>query len=100
MAVARLIRVVTGIVCAVIVAAILLRLLSANPHNALVAHFHDAARALVGPFNNVFSPSDATTALAINWGLAAVVYLAIGHALAGLIGRISPRAVRRMRPVA
>ena len=100
MAVTRLIRVVAGIVCAVIVVAILLRLLSANPHNVVVSHVHDAARALVGPFNNVFSPRGAKTALALNWGLAALVYLAIGHMLARLIGRVSPHRVQRMRPVA
>ena len=100
MAVARLVRSVAALVVAVIVAAILLRLFSANPHNAVVSHVHDAARTLVGPFNNVFSLRDANAALALNWGLAALVYLSAGHALATFIARTSPRGVRRVRPVA
>ncbi len=100
MAVARLIRSVAALVVAVIVAAILLRLLSANPHNAVVSHVHDAARTLVGPFNKVFSLRNANTALALNWGLAAFVYLSVGNMLATLIARSSPRGLRRVRPVA
>jgi hypothetical protein len=100
MAVARLIRLMAALVVAVIVAAILLRLTSANPHNAVVSHVHDAARTLVGPFSNVFSLRDPQAALAVNWGLAALVYLLAGHALARLIARTSPRTLHRVRPVA
>jgi hypothetical protein len=99
MALARLIRVIAGIVVTVIVAAILLRLLSANPHNAIVSDIHDAARALVGPFANVFSPGGAKASLAVNWGLAALVYLIAGHLISGLLARASLRGLRRMRPV-
>jgi hypothetical protein len=100
MALARLIRVIAGVVVAVIVAGILLRLLSANPHNAIVSDIHDAARALVGPFKNVFSPGSAKASLALNWGLAAIVYLIAGHLIARLVARTTPRGLRRMRPVA
>ena len=100
MAVARLIRLVAALVVAVIVVAIVLRLLAANPHSAVVTHVHDAARALVGPFSNVFSLRDPKAALSVNWGLAAVVYLVAGHLLAGLIARSSPRGLRRVRSVA
>ncbi len=100
MAVARLIRLTASLVVAVIVAAVLLRLLSANPHNAFVSHVHDAGRALVGPFGNVFSLHNAKAALAVTWGLAAVLYLIVGHMLARLIARTSPRGLRRVRPVA
>ena len=100
MAVARLIRLVAGIVVAVIAAAILLRLLSANPQNAVVSHVHDAARTLVGPFANVFRLGGAKAALAVNWGLAAIVYLIAGHLLARLAGRTAPRRLGGMRPVA
>ena len=44
MAFARLIRTLAGLVAAVIVAAILLKLLSANPHNVIVSDIHDAGR--------------------------------------------------------
>jgi len=100
MAVARLIGVVTSVVVAVIVVGILLVLLGANPHNTVVSHVHDAAKTLVGPFANVFALHNAKAALAVNWGLAALVYLIVGHAIASLIARAAPRRYGRLRPVA
>lgn len=100
MAVARLIRGIAGIVAAIIVAAIVLRLLSANPHNTIVSDIHDAAAWLVGPFKSIFSVGSAKASMAVNWGLAAVVYLAVAHLLAGLIMRTPRRGFGRVRPVA
>jgi hypothetical protein len=37
------IRTVAGVVAAIIIAAILLRVLGANPHNTVVSDVHDAA---------------------------------------------------------
>jgi hypothetical protein len=101
MAIARLIRTVAWIVAAIIVAAIVLRLLSANPHNTVVSDIHDAGAWLVTPFKNIFSLSSAKATMAVNWGLAAVVYLAVAHLLASLIMRTPRRSFgRRVRPVA
>jgi hypothetical protein len=100
MAVARLIRLIVSVVVTVIVAGILLRLLSANPHNVIVSDIHDAAQALVGPFKNVFSLGSAKASLAANWGLAAIVYLVVGRLIVGLIARTAPRGLRRTRSVA
>ena len=41
----------------------------------------------MGPFHNVFSVSDAKLNLALNWGLAALIYLVVGALLAGLLAR-------------
>src|SRR5947209_6310230 len=100
MAVARLIRTVAGLVAAVIVAAILLKVFGANPQNVIVSDIHDAARWLATPFNNLFHLKDANVALAVNWGLAALVYLMVGHALATLLARTAVGGVRRRRAVA
>lgn len=101
MAVGRLIRSVAGIVAAIIVAAIVLRLLSANPHNTVVSDIHDAAAWLVGPFKSIFSIGSAKASMAVNWGIAAVVYLVVAHLLAGLITRAPRRrGFGRVRPVA
>ena len=97
-AIARLIRLVAVAVAAVIVAAIVLRLLSGNPANAIVKDLHDAGGALAGPFKNLFSIRDGKTAMAFNWGLAALVYLAGGGFLASLIARVSPRRMRSVGP--
>ena len=100
MAVARLIRTIAIAVALVIVVGIILRVVSANPHNVIVSDIHDAANWLVGPFHNVFSVKDAKLELGLNWGLAALVYLAIGSLLAGLLARTSARSSYSARPVA
>lgn len=92
---ARVVRIVVGIVVALIVAAILLRVLGANPHNSVVNDIHDAGRALVGPFAGPFSIHDAKLATAVNWGLAAIVYLIVGGFIASLIARAGPGGFRR-----
>jgi hypothetical protein len=100
MVLARLIRTVGGVVAAVIVAAILLRVLGANPHSAVVSDVHDAGAWLVGPFKSIFSVGGAKASMAVNWGIAVVVYLAVAHLLAGLILRAPRRGMHRRRPVA
>jgi hypothetical protein len=100
MALARLIRSIAGIVAAIIVAAILLRLLSANPHNTVVSDIHDAGAWLVGPFKSIFSVGGAKASMAVNWGIAAVVYLAVAHVLASLLARTPRRGFGRVRSVA
>jgi len=87
MGLARLIRTVAGLVALVIVLGILLFVLSANPHNAIVSDIHDAANWLVGPFRNIFSVKGQKLNLALNWGLAALVYLLLGGLLASLAVR-------------
>jgi hypothetical protein len=80
----RVVRLVVAIVVLLIVAGIVLVLLKANPTNTIVSDVHDAARWLAGPFDGIFSFHSARVALAVNWGLAAVVYLIVG----GLIARL------------
>ena len=89
LALARLIRSLAGLIALVIVAAIVLFVLGANPSNAIVSAVHDAAHWLAGPFNNLFSIHNAKVALAVNWGLAALAYLVVGHFIASLIARMA-----------
>lgn len=90
-ALARLVRLVASVVALVIVVGIVLVLLNANMGNVIVRDIHDAASFLVGPFKNVFSPKSHKVDVAVNWGLAAVVYLLVGHLIASLLVRVSPR---------
>jgi hypothetical protein len=92
-AIARLVRVIVGVVVALIVVAILLRVGSANPANAIVRDLHDTARALIGPFKDVFSIKNPKVSIAVNWGLAAIAYLVIGGFVARTIVRGAPRGV-------
>jgi hypothetical protein len=80
------------VVVLLIVVAIVLRLASANGHNALVRDIHDAARTLVGPFQNVFLIKNPKDSITVNWGLAAVVYLLAGWSVAALVDRAAGRA--------
>jgi hypothetical protein len=83
---ARAVQLVVSIVVAIIVAGILLVVLKANPANSIVSEVHSWARWLAGPFDGMFSFHSANTAIAVNWGLAAVVYLFVGVMIARLVG--------------
>jgi hypothetical protein len=99
MAIARLVRLIAGIIVLLIVAAIVLRVLDANASNTIVRDIHDVARWLVGPFNNLFSISKPKLAMAVNWGIAALVYLFVGGLIARLIARAAPSGVPPAEPV-
>ena len=94
---ARVVRIATGLVVAVIVAGILIHVLDANTSNAIVSFFDDAARWLTQPFHGIFSLDDRKAQLAVNWGLAALVYGLVGMLLSRLIAR-SAAGGRMKRP--
>jgi hypothetical protein len=83
---ARVVQLVVTVVVVIIVSGILLVVLKANPSNSIVSEVHGWARSLVGPFDGMFSLHNAQVAIAVNWGIAAVVYLFVGGPIARLIG--------------
>jgi hypothetical protein len=85
--VARAVILLGTAVAAVLVLAIVLSLLGAKPSNELVKVIHDAGRFLAGPFRGLFSLHSAKATMAVNWGLAAVVW----YLLARLIARLTLR---------
>ena len=94
---ARFVRTLVGLIALVIVVGIALFVLGANQSNTIVSAIHDAAHWLAGPSNNLFSIRSAKVALAVNWGIAALAYLVVGHLIASLIARV---ATPRRRAVA
>jgi hypothetical protein len=84
---ARAVQIVASIVAAIIVAGILLVVLKANPTNSIVSEVHSWAHSLAGPFGGMFSFHSANVAIAVNWGIAAVVYMFAGVLVVRLIGR-------------
>ena len=85
---ARIVRTVVAAVVLLIVAGIVLHLLHARRgSNGIVSAVYDAGAWLVSPFANVFHPKNADVALAVNWGLAALVYAIVGGLIAGLLAR-------------
>jgi multisubunit Na+/H+ antiporter MnhG subunit len=95
--VARIIKLVAGLVAAVIVLGILLFVLGANQSNALVEVVMDAGRWLTTPFHGLFNIDNRKTELAVNWGLAAAVYYVVASFVARLLARGSLEASRRRR---
>jgi hypothetical protein len=85
--IARLVILVATVVALVLVAGILLVVLGANSSNAIVKAVHDAARFLAGPFDGLFKLSNHKATIAVDWGIAAVVWYALGHAIARLLLR-------------
>ena len=94
---ARAVRLATGIVVVLIVAGILIHVLDANTSNAIVGFFDDVASWLTQPFHGIFNLSDPKAQLALNWGLAAVVYGIVGSLISRLLAR-SAMAGRTRRP--
>jgi len=88
---ARLVQFVLGGVLLIIVAGILLALLKANPGNGVVSEVHGWGRWLVGPFSGMFSFRQARVAVAVNWGIAAVIYLFAGGLISRTVGHSHTR---------
>ncbi|GLW50722.1 hypothetical protein Stsp02_63830 [Streptomyces sp. NBRC 14336] len=66
---------------------ILMYLLDANRGNAFVEFVHDAARWLAAWSHDLFTFDEAWARVVAGYGLAAVVYLFIGHAIANRVQR-------------
>jgi hypothetical protein len=82
---ARIIRVITGIVGLIIALGIAFVLLKASPGNTIVSHVNDWAKWLATPFNGIFHLHSARGTTALNWGIALVVYMLVGSLLARLV---------------
>jgi hypothetical protein len=85
--IARAVILIAGLVAAVLVLGILLVLLKANRSNDIVKAVNDAASFLAGPFDGLFTFDRRRVATAVNWGIAAVVWYALGRVIARLILR-------------
>src|SRR5688572_7437673 len=85
--VARIVRLITSVVVGLIVVGIVLVLLEANRDNAIVDWLVGAGDTLSSPFHGIFSPDGRKAQVAVNWGLAAVVYALIGGFIVRLLRR-------------
>lgn len=93
----RVVRVVAGVVVAIIALAILLVVLDASTANGIVSTIREWASTLTSPFHGIFHASSRKATLALNYGVAIVVYLALAWLLASLLtratfarGRVAP----------
>ncbi len=69
-----------AVICAAVLAlgALFTALSQTNENNAIVSWVLDRGHDLVGPFDDVFKLETAKNTLLVNWGIAAIVYLAVG----------------------
>ncbi|MEU2114527.1 hypothetical protein ABZ567_02465 [Streptomyces sp. NPDC016459] len=84
---ARVISVLADVMAAIIILWILMYLLGANRGNDLVEFVQGAARWLAGWSHDLFTFDEGWARVVAGYGLAAVVYLVIGHAVAGRLTR-------------
>jgi hypothetical protein len=95
-----LLRLVRPIIYATIAAAALIALgivfevLDANTQKWLVSDVESAANWLAAPFQNTFLLHDAKLAIALNWGIAILVYAILGRALVAVTRRAATRLAR------
>jgi hypothetical protein len=82
--IARAVILLTSAVALVLVLAIVLTVLEANRSNDIVQLVRDAAGILAGPFDGLFTLDSNKAEKAVNWGIAAVVWVALGR----LVGRL------------
>ncbi|GAA3489731.1 hypothetical protein GCM10018987_38140 [Streptomyces cremeus] len=84
---ATLIAVVADIAALILGLWILFYLLDANQGNALVGFVKDAAHWLAGWSYDLFTFDEEWARVVAGYGLPAVVYLFVGHAVAGAVRR-------------
>ncbi|MEV7141170.1 hypothetical protein ACIOKD_31115 [Streptomyces sp. NPDC087844] len=81
----RVVAIVADIMAFILGLWILMYLLDANQGNSFVQFIHDSARWLAGWSHDLFTFDEQWARVVAGYGLAAVVYLFIGHAIANRV---------------
>jgi hypothetical protein len=85
--IARFVVLAATAVALVLILGIVLVVLKASPSNDIVQAVRDAASFLAGPCDGMFQLDDNKLEKAVNWGIAAVVWYAVGRLIARLLLR-------------
>ena len=86
-ALATAISVATTVVVAILAVHIVFVAFEANTANDIVRWFGDRATDLCWQFRDVFQPANHKADVAVNYGLAALVYLVVGRIIVGIVRR-------------
>jgi len=86
--IASLVWLLAVVAAAFLVLYIILVLFEANPNNDLVNFISDVAHKLAWVFRDLFNVNDKKLEIVLNYGLAAVVYLAVGRVVARALNRV------------
>lgn len=87
-ALASVFRVVGGIIVGIIVIHILLVVLEANPDNSFASFIRDWAYTFSLGLSNLFTPESPKVAVAVNFGIAALIWAVITKVVVDLVRRI------------
>ena len=90
----RAIRAIGFAIAAALAIAVLLVVVDANEDNAIVNAVLDVGRFFAEPFRQIIELDDNDLQIAINWGIAAAVYVALALALAAGVRFLAARAAR------
>jgi hypothetical protein len=82
---AAVVLVITGVIAAIIALAMVLILVGANQNNMIVDVIVTIGDFLTTPFQGMFPQDSTEREVVVNWGIAVLVYLAIG----GVIARVA-----------
>lgn len=87
-AVATVLRVIGLVIVAILVIHILLTLFGANPANSFATFIRDGARMFSLGLTDLFNFPDPKLSTAVNFGIAAVIWLVITSIVVGLVRRV------------
>ncbi len=94
---ARLVMTIAVLIAILVGLAIVLRVADANPSNSIVKGVHEGANFFAGSFTGLITfQGHPKRAIAVDWGIALVVYLLLGAILARLISGLAPDRRRVM----
>ena len=87
---ASVIRILTVIFAAILVIHVVLAVAGANPANGITIFFSDLANNLTLGIGDLFLPASESLRIILNYGLAAVVWIAIGIVVSKLLNALAP----------
>ena len=85
---AKVVVVISSIAAAILILHIVFVMFKGNPDNTFVSHVRDYADSLSGFFKDLFSFKNPKTNTVINYGIAALVWVAAGRLIASILQRI------------
>lgn len=88
-ALAGVVRWVGLLIALILVVHVILVMGNANPENPITGFFAGLAQPLSLAFKSLFTPEDAKLGLLVNYGIAAVFWLAVSSIAARLIRRLA-----------
>jgi hypothetical protein len=87
---ASVIRILTVVFAAILVVHVVLSVAGANPSNGITIFFRDLADNLTLGIGDLFLPASESLKIILNYGLAAVVWIAIGIVVSKLLNALAP----------